>query len=66
MPAAIKRSVSATCKDHLLTVVISDNGKGYNTDKITPGNGLINLSERAGKNGCGCRNPNLLAAKAQQ
>jgi ligand-binding sensor domain-containing protein/two-component sensor histidine kinase len=44
-----KASIAATCKDHLLHVVINDNGKGFKTDKNHSGNGLINLKERATK-----------------
>lgn len=46
-----KASVTATCKDQLLNVVINDNGKGFKTDKDHSGNGLINLKERAAKMG---------------
>ncbi|MBS1520301.1 MAG: hypothetical protein JST50_04855 [Bacteroidetes bacterium] len=46
-----KASIAATYKDHLLNVVIDDNGKGFKTDKNRSGNGLINLKERAVKMG---------------
>lgn len=44
-------SITASCKDHLLNVVINDNGKGFKTDKNHSGNGLINLKERGAKMG---------------
>jgi signal transduction histidine kinase len=44
-------SITVTCKDHLLNVVINDNGKGFKADKNHSGNGLINLKERAVKMG---------------
>ncbi len=44
-----KASISAISKDHLLTVVICDNGKGFNINKTNSGNGLINLKERGVK-----------------
>jgi signal transduction histidine kinase len=46
-----KAAVTATCKDHLLKVVIDDNGKGFKSDKTHSGNGLINLKERAARMG---------------
>lgn len=46
-----KASITAICKDHLLNVVINDNGKGFKTDRNYSGNGLINLKERAIKMG---------------
>jgi len=50
-----KASITANCKDHLLNVVIDDNGKGFKTDKNHSGNGLINLKERAAKMGANVR-----------
>lgn len=46
-----KASIDATCKDQLLTIVISDNGKGFQTENNSSGNGLINLKERATRMG---------------
>lgn len=42
-------SISATLKDHMFTVAISDDGKGFDKEKISSGNGLMNMKERAGK-----------------
>ena len=46
-----KASITVTCKDHLLNVLIDDNGNGFKTGKNYSGNGLINLKERGAKMG---------------
>ncbi len=50
-----KASMSVTNRDHLLSVVIDDNGKGFRADKASQGNGLINLREQAAKMGATVR-----------
>lgn len=44
-------SISATYTAHLLQIIISDNGRGFDTPGNGSGNGLMNLRERAGKMG---------------
>lgn len=39
--------IEVTYHSSLLKIMIKDNGKGYNTDKLTSGNGLNNMKRRA-------------------
>ncbi|MFY7665085.1 tetratricopeptide repeat-containing sensor histidine kinase [Flavobacterium sp.] len=41
--------VSVSQDDTHLTICISDDGKGFDTDEITLGNGLLNMEKRAGE-----------------
>jgi signal transduction histidine kinase len=40
-------TLNASLRGKLLTLQLIDNGKGFNVEKITTGNGLKNMSERA-------------------
>jgi signal transduction histidine kinase len=44
---ASRLSLQVKCEDDRCLIIISDNGKGFDHDKIRKGNGLINMKRRA-------------------